>query len=677
MKRTVTYLLLFTIVLFDAHSTIYFVSNSGSNENNGTTKEAPLKTLAEASKRISPGDVVLLKRGDIFRESVEVKVKNIEINAYGPTTKSLPIISGAVQISDFRPYKDGIYVAETTADIGYLFVDSELMTIARYPNEGWLRTKYWEDTRIDRDATPEQLAQSNTMVECLELTQYPENKDDFWIGANIRWRHHSWWYETREVVDYGSGGKLYLSDRSFGIQRPRKNIEKGWGFYLDNKLELLDAPNEWYFDSGQQRVYLYPPDGKVPGKMLVEGSVRSTGLSITDGVVQHVRFQHQQDIGLQIDGTCVVQYCEFEGIGRDATVSEGSAGGSALRAERDVQKTRISHNTFNNNFNNAIVWWQNRNDTTNSVIERNTVSCTGMVRGYGGSGAWHAIAILIGTGRHVHVQYNQINKSGYVGILFGTDGNFAEYNIIKNAMSTLNDGGGIYTNCSHSTIRYNIIQDTRGGMESSGTWATIAHGIWPEFLHEYRENIIEFNTVTGSGGDGIFLPNNFDCIVRNNVCYDNDRFQMLILGHEGREQINVEQGHLITGNVLYAAAPSQNTLYFDKRNHYGVLKDNYFCKPFADKLIHEGTNWPGMGPHQQFTLSEWQDQFDWADTSPQTDIYKISNEENDLSQIFINDAEVTKAFPLKGIWRNLDGETLTGSITLEPYSSEILIKDNP
>ncbi len=553
-------------------------------------------------------------------------------------------------------------------------MDNHLMTIARYPNEGWLRTKYWEDTRLPADATAEQLAQPNTMVECPELAEYTGNEEDFWIGANIRWRHHSWWYETREVVDYDADGKLYLNDRSFGSQNPRPGIEKGWGFYLDNKLELLDIPGEWYYDDSQKLLYLYPPDGMDPNEVLVETSVRDTGLFITDGVIQHIRFQHQKDIGLLMDGRCVVQYCEFIGIGRDTTVSERLSGGEAIRAERGASNTRISHNLFRNNWNNAISWWQDPRDTTSSVIERNVVQNTGMVRGYGGSGAWHAVAILIGTGRGVHVQYNRVENSGYVGILFGTAGNTAEYNRIDNAMATLNDGGGIYTNCSHSIIRYNIITNTRGGMESSGSWATIAHGIWPEFLGEYRNNIIEFNTVTGSWGDGIFLPNNFEAVVRNNVCYNNDRFQLLFVGR-GDRNVNVRQKHHITGNVLYAASTEQNTLYFDERNHYGLMKDNYFCKPSSDTLIHEGKSWPGMGPHQHYTLKGWQSRYEWADTSPRTDTRKPKKEEEDSSGIFINETEQTKTFRLEGEWLDLNGKTAGGSITLEPYTSIILIKN--
>ncbi|MFA5534145.1 MAG: right-handed parallel beta-helix repeat-containing protein [Mariniphaga sp.] len=673
MKKLSIYLILSLLLTSFAEARIFYVSNSGNDRNSGLEKSAPLQTLAKAATQVSPGDVILLRRGDLFRESVKITSRNIEVKAYGNEKDPLPIISGSVPITGFKPYQGGIYVAQTEVIPGYLFADNKLMTIARYPNEGWLRTTYWEDKEVPGDATPEQLARASSMIECPELTSHPSNADDFWVGANIRWRHHSWWFETREVVDYDAAGKLHVDDRSYGVREPHKGAAKGWGFYLDNKLELLDAPGEWYFDQATKRVYLYPPEGKNPNDMLIEGSVLSTGLSIADGVVQQVRFQHQQDIGLQIDGVSVVQYCEFEGIGRDAKVSERGAGGSALQTGINIRKSRVSHCTFRNNFNIAIHWRQNPNDTTSSVIERNLVQNSGVVDGYGGSGSWHAVAILIATGRNVHVQYNKIEKSGYVGILFGTDGNFAEYNIIKNAMHTLNDGGAIYTNCSRSTIRYNIILNTLGGLESSGAWANISHGIWPEFLREYRETIIEYNTIVNSGGDGIFLPNNYDCIVRNNVCYNNDRYQFLMIGLEERKQVNVKQNHLITGNVFYAADPTQNTFYFDDRNDYGTFKDNYFCKPSSDQVIHEGKSWPGMGRSTPFTLMEWQEKFSWSDPTPKTDVQKVSGEDN--SAILINDSEQTKEFRLSGNWVNLDGEPVSGSVTLEPFTSIILVRD--
>ncbi len=676
MRKSILLLCFSLLVLNSAHAGIYYVSNEGDDNNNGLSKDHPVQTLKKAAESVLPGDVIMLRRGDIFRESVEIKPGNISICAYGEQDKPLPVVSGAIPIEGFSHFRDGIYVAEIDFTPGYLFFENKLLSIARYPNDGWLRTRYWEDSKIPHHADPEQLAQANTMISCPELQEYAHNKEDFWIGANIRWRHHSWWFETREIIDYESSGRLFLNDRSSIFMNPHPGTVKGWGFYLDNKLELLDTPGEWYFDKEKKRIYIFPPEGKDPNEFQVEASVRSTGIQISDGVVHHIKFQHQQDIGLEIGGVSVVQYCDFEGIGRDAKPSEGGDGGAALLAKRDVQKARISYNSFRDNFNKGIFWLQDPNDSTSSTIERNNLENSGVIAGYGGSGPWHAVAILIASGKNVHVQYNQIQGSGYVGILFGTDGNYAEYNIIENAMATMNDGGGIYTNCSHSTIRHNIIMNTRGGMESSGSWPTIAHGIWPEFLGEYRENIIEFNTVIGSGGDGIFLTNNFECIIRNNVCYNNDRFQLLIMGR-GDQNKNVSQNHLITGNVLYAASPSQNTLYFDGANDYGILKENYFCKPFSDRHIQEGKGWPQMNQdnHKHFTLNEWQKQYSWADTTPKTDPGKLLNGEEEHSKIIINQTEQTRTFTLKGQWQNLDGEAISGSLILEPYTSQVLIKD--
>jgi hypothetical protein len=83
-----------------------------------------------------------------------------------------------------------------------------------------------------------------------------------------------------------------------------------------------------------------------------------------------------------------------------------------------------------------------------------------------------------------------------------------------------------------------------------------------------------------------------------------------------------------------------------------------------------------MGPHQHFTLNMWQKQYEWADTSPQTDFRKLKDGEKDDSQIFINETEKTKTFQLEGNWRNLDGEPVTGYITLEPFTSQILIRNS-
>ncbi|MCX7747229.1 MAG: right-handed parallel beta-helix repeat-containing protein [Clostridia bacterium] len=50
---------------------IYYVSNSGNDNNNGLSPKSPLKTLSKASDlELNPGDAILLKCGDTWRESI-------------------------------------------------------------------------------------------------------------------------------------------------------------------------------------------------------------------------------------------------------------------------------------------------------------------------------------------------------------------------------------------------------------------------------------------------------------------------------------------------------------------------------------------------------------------------------------------------------------------------------
>lgn len=77
----------------------YFSSKSGSDTNNGKSEQTPLKSLSKANElNMKPGDKLLLKRGDIFFDHIELSgikgVKNspIIISAYGEGS-TLPIIN--------------------------------------------------------------------------------------------------------------------------------------------------------------------------------------------------------------------------------------------------------------------------------------------------------------------------------------------------------------------------------------------------------------------------------------------------------------------------------------------------------------------------------------------------------------------------------------------------------
>ncbi len=65
---------------------VYVSSSMGNDANNGLTEATPVKTVARANELVRYGDGVLLKRGDVFRESVYAE-SGITYSAYGEGAK--------------------------------------------------------------------------------------------------------------------------------------------------------------------------------------------------------------------------------------------------------------------------------------------------------------------------------------------------------------------------------------------------------------------------------------------------------------------------------------------------------------------------------------------------------------------------------------------------------------
>ncbi len=443
-------------------------------------------------------------------------------------------------------------------------MNNKLLFHARYPNSGWLSITDFRDE--SHGGKPALVFISDDML------NHTNTLDNYWNDADLRWRTWSWFYEIRDILNYDvSKNELLLEGERTIVQ----DI-KGWKFYLDNKLEELDTVGEWYMDSINKKVYLYH-EGTGPGNELIEGTYRSFGLKVNSASVKNLTFRHQSELGLGIKGRTIVENCIFEGIGSDL-------GGHALKATYSVKGATVRNNIIRDNLNNAIGWIENpqHGNEVSSVIEYNMIRNTGIIPGYGGEGPWHASGIIIYSGQNIKIRYNKIDHTGYAAIILGHKNNYSEYNVISRAMSTLNDGAGIYTNCDSSIIRYNIVYDTEGDLESSGPWANLGHGIWLEFLSDFQGSVVENNTCYNNGSAGIYLPNNFYCTLKNNVLYNNKN-QLSLGGKETNTQTgrteNKPQHNTITGNILYAVQPGQWPLSFKNQYDYGNFSGNFLGNP--------------------------------------------------------------------------------------------------
>ena len=123
----------------------FYVSEKGSGQNDGT-KAQPFASLIHArdrARKSTEADTIWLRGGRYFLPQgmyLSTKDSNTNWEAFENET---PIIVGGVKVDGWKPWRDGIYQADTSslsdssfgdAGVTQLLYDGQRQSEARYPN---------------------------------------------------------------------------------------------------------------------------------------------------------------------------------------------------------------------------------------------------------------------------------------------------------------------------------------------------------------------------------------------------------------------------------------------------------------------------------------------------------------------------------------------------------------
>lgn len=567
-KKWVSGLLLVILVISVSSANEIFVSPTG-NDNNPGTKKQPFKTLFQAEKTArqliiqgKENDItVWLADGTYYIDNPIVIQSFYDISdqyqlQFKAEKNANPVVSGGVQITNWRKNEKGFWTARLPERVGNLknvrelFIDGKRAARARHPNKDFLRIKKAGSDR---------------------RTHFYFEKGDFPIPGKAENVElvllHDWSISRIAVKEINiSENKLTAVD-SIGARNPYffnlDHWEPNPRYFLENAPEFLDENYEWVYEPDEKRLLVKLPDGVNPLQMQVVVPLAEVLISIRGEVNQPVKNVSFEGITFQYcnwqipeQGYCGVQACHFdprpgnegwavvpaavhavwaENVSFKSCIFK-NFGGSALWFSTGCKNCVVQQSVISDISGNGIMigegqdrfvndepWWKSapKQVALTNKIENCTVTECG-AQFYGAVGIW------CGLTAETVIRNNEIFNLPYSGVSVGwmwspeptpCRKNTIEGNHIHHIMNILSDGGGIYMLGLQpgSVIRNNHIHDVEinaGRAESNGMF--LDEGITdvivennliyniaksPLRFHKATKNLVKGNYLFCTGGN--------------------------------------------------------------------------------------------------------------------------------------------------------------------------------
>jgi len=503
----------------------YYLDPAGNDANSGISELAPWRTISRVNRStFSPGDSILLKRGGIWREQLNIPSSGssgnpITFGAYGMGDK--PVINGAMVVNGWTRYSGNIYVADigslNVASIKQLFVDGNYYDMAHYPNSGYLH--------IDVKSTANNYLTDGDLA----LTQEQV------VGSTIVIRLRHWQVNNRLVSIYDPGTHRIEWSEPYSYSQPPW---AGYGYYLQGKLWMLDAAQEWYYDSAARKLYLWLANGDDPSAHTVEVSSNSHGI-----YANHRSFININNITVKKANENGVYLLHSVNAQAD-NVEIYNSGTNGLFVERSTN-TSIFHCKISSSISAGIeIRLSNDSNVANSEI-----ADTGTV----GKLKHSEAGIHQQSGDNSTFSNNKIFNSGYAGISWFNGANHTiQHNFINLTCMRLTDCGAIYTwglGSTYAHIIDNIVVDSLGSADGSAPFEASAKGIYLDDGASYKT--IKNNTIINTS-DGIQLKGHHQTISHNTVFNAREaaiRFTSML----GEVPVSRELPHdnIVTNNNLF------------------------------------------------------------------------------------------------------------------------------
>jgi hypothetical protein len=204
-----------------------------------------------------------------------------------------------------------------------LFVNGRPMTLARWPNKGFVGIRKLVQPGSKADRQP-------------SVFEYLDDRAARWTKAEDAWLfgyfRYLWADATIKITKVDPAAHTITAAEAYQYGPPGMDNGQGIQYYAFNLLEEIDQPGEWYLDRTGGVLYLYPPTDLA--NATVEIGLLSTPMvtmdRVTDVRLEELTFDLGRYNGLVLTdcSRCVVAGCTVSRMaGNGITIQSGEADG--------------------------------------------------------------------------------------------------------------------------------------------------------------------------------------------------------------------------------------------------------------------------------------------------------------------------------------------------------------
>ena len=222
----------------------------------------------------------------------------------------------------------------------------------------------------------------------------------------------------------------------------------------------------------------------------------------------------------------------------------------------------------------------------------------------------------------------------------------------------------------------NIVFNGLGAPEGTAGGAySGANGI---YFDDCAQNIeATGNTVFNCRGLGIFLHATSNLSLTGNTSYNNGESQLALTHNHGG---CLPRTNSILNNVLVSKQTNQWVTKYESNatdlSQYGTFDNNYYVRPFDESskiLAVQTVNNNVVG--YTLGLAQWQSQFGQDAHSQNSPLTYSGVNPDDVFNFQYNATDQNATVTLNGTYRDVKNKQYSGSVTLAPFSSLVLLKE--